>query len=140
VASSKGRISEAALEKEQENGCDITAHSIEAIETMNPDSPPEKHASRLAVDQARFRYQQNARTQALGVTINWTVRWDRAEGFRQWTWDDRTDTKTTRYALWSADVQENGDIVVTRTEYGYLRNEKPSAPGDAEGSTSSKSD
>ena len=87
---------------------------------MNPDKPPEKHAARLAADQARFRAEQNARTQALGVTINWTLRWDRASGCRQWQWEDRTNTKTPVYASWAADVQENGDIVVTRTEYGYL--------------------
>lgn len=87
---------------------------------LNPDHPPAQHASRLAADQERFRRQQNARTKALGVTINWIVRWDRASGSRQWQWEDRYNTNTPVYASWSADVQDNGDIVVTRTEYGYL--------------------
>lgn len=87
---------------------------------LNPDQPPEEHASRLAADQARFRNEQQTRAKALGVTLNWTVRWDRATGSRQWTWEDRLNYDTPVYAEWKADVQEGGEIVVTRTEYGYL--------------------
>lgn len=98
---------------------------------LNPDNPPEQHASRLAADQARFRNEQNERAKTLGVTIDWIVRWDSATAQRRWTWDDKLNYDLPRYAEWRAAVKESGEIVVTRTEYGYLPapNEKDEKTG-----------
>ncbi|CCB65234.1 hypothetical protein [Hyphomicrobium sp. MC1] len=79
----------------------------------------DKTASRLAADQKRFRKAQFARLKELGIIVNWTVRAEFAIATRQWRWADGNNINKTVYADRRYEVKA-GQIVVTRTEYGYL--------------------
>jgi hypothetical protein len=80
----------------------------------------EKTAARLAADQERFRAAQTERWKNLGVTVLWTGRPEFLTASRKWEWEDGSAVDNTVYADWRYEVK--GDqVVVTRTEYGFLK-------------------
>jgi hypothetical protein len=87
----------------------------------------EKTAARLAADQERFRAAQSERWKKLGVIVVWTGRQEFMTAHRKWEWGDGSEIDKTAFADWRYTVK--GDqIVVTRTEFGFLKLPDESQP------------
>ena len=80
-------------------------------------------AARLKADQKRFIDRQSERLKQMGIHPAFTVCPVHIRVTDQKSYDDRQKPDVL-YAEWTA-VEKHGEIVVTRTEYGYLKNGEP---------------
>ena len=80
----------------------------------------DKTAARLKADQKRFIRRQTERLKAMGIYPAFAVSPDHVRVTDQKSYEDR-DKPDILYGEWTA-VDKDGEILVTRTEYGYLKN------------------
>jgi hypothetical protein len=79
-----------------------------------------KTIARPKADQKRFMDRQSERLKQMGVHPAFSVSPDHIMVSAQQSYEDRKKPAVL-YAEWNA-VEKDDEIVVTRTEYGYLKN------------------